>query len=810
MGRSGWTSGVPWTRSPNGYGRLSPREVGVPAGNVHPYDEHGSEAREHRPGAAAPRTRSTPSTRVTAPSSPPTPADRGAGRGGRRAGRGQSRTGGPTSGSTGAAPASPPGASCIIARTDELAALVSHETGKPLDDARIEVVLVIDHLHWAGKHAKAALGRKRFEAGALMVNHKATIEYRPLGVIGVLGPWNYPVFTPMGSIVYALAAGNAVVFKPSELTPGVGQVARRHLRRGAAPHRPARGRRPVRAGHRRGRDRGRAVPRRAWTRWRSPARPPPRRRSWRPAPRRSPRCSSSAAARTPCSSTTTRTSTTPPRPRSGARCPTPARPASASSGSTSWTPWPRPSSTRWPSGRRRCAPAASRARSTARSRCRASSGSSPPRSTTRSPAGDGPSSAGGTRCARPYVDPVVLADVPEDSSAVTDETFGPTVVVNRVRDIDEAVERANASRYGLGGSVFAKKRGYEIARRLRGGMVSVNGVIAFAAMPSLPFGGVGDSGFGRIHGRGRAAGVHPPARGLRAAVQEHQRHDVRPARLGREGHDGARRADLPTEPVKRPEGCVTGPGRGVGPVVPRDRIARHRVGGDRGVDEGTVDVAREFARVGVVGLGTMGAGIVEVFARAGIEVVAVEVDEAAAAPRPGAHRELHGPRRRPRQARRGGPRRRCSSASASPPTSPTSPTPTLVVEAVPERLELKAEVFAALDKVCGPDTIFASNTSSLSITELSVRTERPSRVVGMHFFNPAPVQALVELVRTVVTEPEVVDDVAALAVRLGKTAGGVRRPRRVHREPAAVHATSTRPWACSSRTTPGARTSTPP
>jgi acyl-CoA reductase-like NAD-dependent aldehyde dehydrogenase len=100
----------------------------------------------------------------------------------------------------------------------------------------------------------------------------------------------------------------------------------------------------------------------------------------------------------------------------------------------------------------------------------------------------------------PYVDPVVLADVPEDSSAVTDETFGPTVVVNRVRDLDEAVERANASRYGLGASVFAKARGHEVARRLRCGMVSVNGVIAFAGIPSLPFGGVGDSGFGRIHG----------------------------------------------------------------------------------------------------------------------------------------------------------------------------------------------------------------------------------------------------------------------------------------------------------------------
>ena len=71
--------------------------------------------------------------------------------------------------------------------------------------------------------------------------------------------------------------------------------------------------------------------------------------------------------------------------------------------------------------------------------------------------------------------------------------------------------------------------------------------------------------------------------------------------------------------------------------------------------------------------------------------------------------------------------------------------------------------------MCGPETIFASNTSSLSITELSVRTERPHQVVGMHFFNPAPVQALVELVRTVVTDPEVLSDVTDLAVTLGKS-----------------------------------------
>ena len=69
-----------------------------------------------------------------------------------------------------------------------------------------------------------------------------------------------------------------------------------------------------------------------------------------------------------------------------------------------------------------------------------------------------------------------------------------------VLGMDEAVERANATRYGLGNTVYARRRSIEIARKLRSGMVSINSVIAFAGIPSLPFGGVGDSGFGRIHG----------------------------------------------------------------------------------------------------------------------------------------------------------------------------------------------------------------------------------------------------------------------------------------------------------------------
>ncbi len=94
----------------------------------------------------------------------------------------------------------------------------------------------------------------------------------------------------------------------------------------------------------------------------------------------------------------------------------------------------------------------------------------------------------------------MLVDVPEDSKAVTEETFGPTLTVARVRDADEAVERANATTYGLAGAVFSKARGMELAQRLNSGMTSINQVIAFAGVPGLPFGGSGDSGFGRIHG----------------------------------------------------------------------------------------------------------------------------------------------------------------------------------------------------------------------------------------------------------------------------------------------------------------------
>jgi acyl-CoA reductase-like NAD-dependent aldehyde dehydrogenase len=99
-----------------------------------------------------------------------------------------------------------------------------------------------------------------------------------------------------------------------------------------------------------------------------------------------------------------------------------------------------------------------------------------------------------------YVEPVILADVPEDSLAVTDETFGPTLVINTVSNMDEAVDLANSTSYGLGAAVWSKKNGKRIASLLKCGMVSINSAFSFAAIGAVPFGGVKDSGYGRIHG----------------------------------------------------------------------------------------------------------------------------------------------------------------------------------------------------------------------------------------------------------------------------------------------------------------------
>lgn len=92
-----------------------------------------------------------------------------------------------------------------------------------------------------------------------------------------------------------------------------------------------------------------------------------------------------------------------------------------------------------------------------------------------------------------------------------------------------------------------------------------------------------------------------------------------------------------------------------------------------------------------------------------------------------------------------------------------------IIEAITEQLAPKIELFRALDKICPPQTIYASNTSSLSITEMAVATRRPERFVGLHFFNPVPIMKLAEVIRTIASDPKVYEEVAAFAARLGKT-----------------------------------------
>jgi 3-hydroxybutyryl-CoA dehydrogenase len=178
-------------------------------------------------------------------------------------------------------------------------------------------------------------------------------------------------------------------------------------------------------------------------------------------------------------------------------------------------------------------------------------------------------------------------------------------------------------------------------------------------------------------------------------------------------------------------------------------------------------VAREFHSVGIVGLGTMGAGIAEVVARTGLRVVGVEVDQ------PGIARAREHLEHSSERAVAGGKLDRAERTALLGRITFTTDLKDLadvdlVIEAIPESLELKASVFTELEQICRPDVILASNTSSLSVTEIGVHTGRPGKVVGLHFFNPAPVLKFVEIVRTVVTEPDVVADVEAFARRLGK------------------------------------------
>ena len=176
----------------------------------------------------------------------------------------------------------------------------------------------------------------------------------------------------------------------------------------------------------------------------------------------------------------------------------------------------------------------------------------------------------------------------------------------------------------------------------------------------------------------------------------------------------------------------------------------------------------EIQTVAVVGAGTMGSGIAHVFARAGFRVLLCDVEQRFLDRALTQIRTNLG-----REAAKG----KLPEAEIEPALARIVPTldrealsaADFAVEAASERFELKSEIFRALDRVLPPTAVLATNTSSISITKLAAQTRRPAQIVGMHFFNPVPVMALVEIVRGLATSDEVFGAVHSLALKLGKT-----------------------------------------
>lgn len=383
--------------------------------------------------------------------------------------------------------------SVITRRLAQLADISHRETGKPHGDAQLEIILAIDHITWAAKHAKKVLGTSKVKSGLLMANQASTVEYKPLGVVGVIGPWNYPVFTPVGSIAYALAAGNTVVFKPSEYTPGVGQWLADTL--AEVVH---------------GRDVLQVV------------------------------TGLGTTGNALCTADVDKlafTGSGPTGKKVMAACAENLTPVIIEAGGKDslivdqdadiekaaeaalWGGMANAGQTcvgtervyvhesvfdsfmteilTQAKGLRAGADAGAKIGPiTMPSQLKIIKRHIDDAIAKGARVALGGADAVGER----FVQPTILTHVPEDSTAITEETFGPTLTINPVASMDEAIELTNATTYGLAGAVFSKKRGVEIARRVRSGMTSVNSVIAFAGVPTLPFGGVGQSGFGRIHG----------------------------------------------------------------------------------------------------------------------------------------------------------------------------------------------------------------------------------------------------------------------------------------------------------------------
>jgi len=172
-------------------------------------------------------------------------------------------------------------------------------------------------------------------------------------------------------------------------------------------------------------------------------------------------------------------------------------------------------------------------------------------------------------------------------------------------------------------------------------------------------------------------------------------------------------------------------------------------------------------KVGVIGAGTMGAGIAQVFAQCGFETVLVDIKEELL------ERGLERIKKSlAKFVEKGRLQQSDMDAALSHITTTTNMRDVrhanIIVEAVFEKFEVKEKVFKELDLLCSPETILASNTSSISVTKLGAATKRPHKVVGMHFMNPVPLMKLVEVIRGYATDEETVNAVVTLAQKLGK------------------------------------------
>ena len=384
-------------------------------------------------------------------------------------------------------------ASLLTREIDNAAELIHRETGKPLSDAKLEVAISIEHISWAAKFAPKVLSPQNRPSGLLMFNMASQVQRVPFGVVGVIGPWNYPMFTPMGSIAYALAAGNTVVFKPSEYTPAIGAWLGETFSRIA----PFADILTVVTGTP---ETGIALTESAVGKI-----------SFTGSTRTAKKVAATCAERM-----------TPVVLECGGKDPVLVdRDADIKKAAevTLWHAMANAGQSCIGAERvyvhqevadqftRAIVEMASQIKAGYEDGANYGPATMPSQLKVIKAHIDDAVKRGGVfllgdknSVKDGYVQPVILCNVPEESKAMTEETFGPTLVINTVRHMDEAVDLANNTSYGLGAAVWSKKNGKKIASLLKCGMVSINSAFSFAAIGSVPFGGVKDSGYGRIHG----------------------------------------------------------------------------------------------------------------------------------------------------------------------------------------------------------------------------------------------------------------------------------------------------------------------